>query len=75
LFKPGDCLQIVSGSYEDGKPKRHPFVVVTDFDEKTGDAILVSFSSTKDKPATTRPPLSRRGLMILLQKNLMPRIT
>jgi hypothetical protein len=50
LFNPGDCFRVVSGKYEDGRPKRHLFVVVTDFDEETGDAIMVSFSSTADQP-------------------------
>lgn len=50
MFRPGDCFQIVSGVYEDGRPKRHTFVVVTDFDKETRDAITVSFSSTKGKP-------------------------
>jgi hypothetical protein len=36
--------------YEDGSDKFHPFVVVTEFDEQTGDAIVVSFSSTDRKP-------------------------
>lgn len=50
MCKQGDCFRIISGFYEDGRPKRHPFVVVTEFDEETGDAIMVSFSSTNGKP-------------------------
>lgn len=50
MFEPGDCFRIESGIYEDGSTKRHPFVVVTDFDKETGDAILVSFSRTAGKP-------------------------
>lgn len=47
----GDCFLIVSGRYHDsGGDKRHPFVVVTEFDRETGEAILVSFSSTQGKP-------------------------
>lgn len=49
MYKKGDCFQIEAGVHpEDGRPKRRPIVVITDFD-KYGRAILVSFSRTGDK--------------------------
>lgn len=54
MFNVGDCFLITSGTYDDGSPKLHPFVVITEFDEETGDAILVTFSSTDGKPRYDR---------------------
>lgn len=45
----------------DGSPKRHPFVVVTDFDAETGDAIMVSFSTTTGKPRIDKTTIIPAG--------------
>jgi hypothetical protein len=45
LFSPGDCILIVTNTYEDGTEKAHLFIVITEAVKKTDKIILVPLCS------------------------------